>query len=97
MLRFSNDEWRNPVAQNVSQQLEESEYLQEHKKRRQDEGEVQEKIPHHQIVENHGKSCAEHAAPLERALEGVFRTVEADQLLSPFRHFALQRVPTGAK
>ena len=39
------DQRRNPVAQDVSQQLKESEHLQQHEERRQDHGQIDHKIP----------------------------------------------------
>ena len=71
------------------------EHLQQHEERRHDHGEIDKKIPQDVIVQNHGKAGAEHAAPVDRALEGIFGPVETEQILSPLSQLRSSADSTG--
>ncbi len=73
---LSDNQRRNLVAENVSQQLKQCEDEQEHQESSHDHGQVHAKVAQHIIVQDHGEARAEYAAPAGRALKRVFGAAE---------------------
>ena len=94
---FPHHQRRDPVTQDIRQQVEHGKHQQQREKRGQDHRQIEEKIPQDIVVQNHGKARAKYPPPAGRPLESIFRPVRSEQTFSAILQFRSERIPSAAQ